>query len=173
MMEFLQSAKEDVSAILKEPDLFGGLDAIQRSIYSDQQPVFDYLMTLVDCGLLNLNFVSDGGITALHAAAFQTDNTWYIQSLLDQGCDPHTRLEDGRTPFLNALLPGNFEGARLLAESQHCDKSHLFDEPDQHGYVLFGSVIGIALTNYRNRIGVREIEFLDSLSATNFTTTWH
>lgn len=168
MIQYLQHNGEDVGAILKDPALFKGRDAVQRSIYCNRQPIFDYLMTLVDENLADLTFVSDRGMTALHAAATQTGNAWYIHELLRRNCDPHARSKDGSPPFLNALKMGNLNGARLLAESPPCNKYRLFEEPSDQGYTSFGSVIAMALKNYRNRIGVDEIEFLDAIGATHF-----
>lgn len=168
MIEFLRLEGRDIKAILKSAEIFDGRDAIQRSIYCNRQAVFDYLLTLFDNGDLSLDFVSVKGMTALHAAAFQTANTWYIQALLERGCDPHAESEDGRTPFQQAIAHKNFEGARIIVNSPSCDKRRLFEQDNRHGYVLFGSVVGMALTNYRNEIGVREILFLHELGAANF-----
>ena len=168
MVRHLQSEGRDVNEVLKNPALFGGSDAIQQSIYCNRQPVFDYLMKLVDRDLLDLEFVSNEGKTVLHAAASQSRNIHYLDTLLKRGRDPHVECEDGTVPFLTALLSHNFEGARLLVESPQCNKTRLFEEPNKYGYLLFGGVIGMALTNHRNCIGIREIEFLDSISSANF-----
>jgi hypothetical protein len=82
MVDFVHAEGRGIGIILKDPNLFGGRDAIQRSIYCNRRPVFEYPMTLVDDGRLDFDFVSDRGMTALHAATFQTNNTTFIRELL-------------------------------------------------------------------------------------------
>ncbi|ORY12024.1 hypothetical protein BCR34DRAFT_664081 [Clohesyomyces aquaticus] len=158
----------DINSILKDPSLFAGRDAIQRSIYSSRQPVFDCLMELVDQKLLDLDFVSEEGVTALHAATMQKINMHYLYALLQRESDPHRRSKDGSQPFISALKWANLEGARILFDSPLCDKHRLFHEPNGQGYTLFGSVIGMALTNYRNRVDASTIEFVYSLGGISF-----
>ena len=167
MVEHLQSEDRDIRTILKSPILFGGRDAIQRSIYCNRQSVFDYLMALVDQNLLDLDFVSTRGMTALHAAGSQEENTHYMKVLLERGCSPYTQSKDGRTPFENAIFAKNLAGARVIVESPHCNTTTLFSIVSQGGYTLFGSIITSALTNYRGEIGAEQIEFLHSIGATS------
>jgi len=167
-VEFLQSDGESINDILKDSILFGGRDAVQRSIYLNQQSVFDYLMTLVDGGLLDLDFISDRGMTALHAAAFQSNNQWYIQALLQRGCNPYARSKDGSQPLIHALKFQNFGSARLIVESPYCDRNLFFSGVNHKGYTDCGSLVGMAMTNYRNIVNARTIEFLDSIGGTNY-----
>jgi len=126
------------------------------------------LMDLVDEGLLGLDFVSDLGITALHAAAMQKTNMHYLNALLHRGSDPYTRSKDGSPPFLNALKFTNLKGARILFNSPLCDNHRLFYEPNAKGFTLFGSLIGMALTNYRNRIDAEIVDFVYRLGPISF-----
>lgn len=168
VLQHLEREGKDVRAILKDSQTFAGRDAIQCAIYSNNQVTFEYLMSFVDKGQLDVSFTSDEGVTALHAVSFQKETQYFLKSLLDRGCNPHVRSKDGRTPFLFALMNGNFVGANTIVNHPSCDRNRLLQEPSEKGFMLFGSAVSMALTNYRNRIGVAEIEFMEKMGVVNY-----
>ncbi|KAK7425059.1 hypothetical protein QQZ08_008335 [Neonectria magnoliae] len=79
MAEYLQSHGYDITEVLQVAKSFSGLGAIAFAIMNNQQSVFDHLMTLVDSKYLDVYKPCIVDRTALHFAAEQTNNTYYVQ----------------------------------------------------------------------------------------------
>ena len=159
---YLEQNRRDVKSILQSTLYFGGRNALQRSMYCHAWEVFEYLL---DTEYVDLGYSSEQGITALHATIH--DDPRFVEALVAKGCDVYQRSKDGRSPFTLAVCFGNFKAADCLL--QHTDdKEKLFFEPNSRGFMVFGSTISAAITNYRHVIDMRAILYLHAVGASCF-----
>jgi hypothetical protein len=155
-----------LNIILKDSSLFNGRDAIQRSIYHHSPKVFNFLMSLVDQNLLDFEFCSARGKTALHATALNRTHLEFIPALIKRGCSPFARGLDGVNTFQQMISFHNFAAADCVLDCiSPADRQRLFTEPKPNGSTLLGSLVTAAVTNYRHSSSVQIFLYLDRIGA--------
>ncbi|KAH0558758.1 hypothetical protein GP486_004596 [Trichoglossum hirsutum] len=168
IVAYAQDRQLDLRASLEDTRHFSGRNAFQRAIYTSSWRVFQYL---AQSPYVDLDFRSETGMTALHAAA-TGDDPRFIDVLLRLGCDPYAHSVDGRTPFQSAIFFKAFNSASRLLQSDACNPERLFaatiESCNPAGFTLFASVLAASVTNYRHTVNFTSIRFLESVGAFTF-----
>ncbi|KAF2185573.1 hypothetical protein K469DRAFT_778594 [Zopfia rhizophila CBS 207.26] len=168
LVSFGEDRQLDLRAMFEDTARFRGRNAFQRAIYCTSWRIFQYL---TQSPYINLEYRSERGMTALHAAVIGNDPR-FIDMLLRLGCDPYARSADGRTPFQSAIFFKAFKSASRLLQPDACTPERLFaatiEACNPAGYTLFGSVLAAALTNYRHTVNFTSIRFLECVGAFTF-----
>ncbi|RMJ15218.1 hypothetical protein CDV36_005121 [Fusarium kuroshium] len=103
----------DPLPILSDLDSFDGYTALHRAIYHDAGDIFLFLLKTFPS---LVNIPTRNGFTPLHSAAMKT---WpgYARELLSHDANPYAEVDDGFTPFEQALgMNPDSESAKEIAD---------------------------------------------------------
>ncbi|KAM0432692.1 hypothetical protein ACHAQK_009544 [Fusarium lateritium] len=117
-VEMFSERGQDLAEVVADQSLYGGNQALGRSIIRDAYVNFVFLL---DTYPFLRDITDSHGGTSLHQAA-KMKSTRYVEKLLDRGADRYVRNQTGETPFFTALISGpNLEVATLLAQDAYMD----------------------------------------------------